>query len=92
MSISELFKLEVEGISETINSYTVRNFIKAYSKQLVKLDPEKDIEIMKIIVDRLIEWYQKNMSLIQNSKFVLNKEEHQKSYSLLIELKGKLDK
>ena len=91
MSISDLFYLEVEGITETINSYTVENFIKAYSKQLVSLDPKKDLERIIVIVERLIAWYENNMSLILNSKFVLNKEEHHKSYSLLIELKGKLD-
>ncbi|AIO17983.1 hypothetical protein KQ51_00079 [Candidatus Izimaplasma bacterium HR1] len=92
MSLSDLYYLEVEGIANTITSYTVNNFIKAYTKQLLSLDPKKDLERIKVILERLIVWYENNMSLIQHSKFVSNKEEHQKSYSLLIELKGKLDK
>lgn len=91
MNLPSLFYLEVEGISETIRSYTVENYIKSYSKQLEDLDIIKDRERIEVIVSRLIKWYEDNIDLINRSKFVSNKKEHQKSYRLLLELKGKLN-
>jgi hypothetical protein len=84
MNLPDFYHLEVEGISETIQSYTVEHYIKSYSKQLISLNIEKDQE-------RLLEWYEENIELINRSRFVSNKEEHQKSYRLLIELQEKLD-
>lgn len=91
MNLPNLYQLEIEGISETIRSYTVENYIKSYSKQLLNLNIIKDRERIEVIVTRLIKWYEENMDVINKSKFVLNKKEHQKSYRLLVELKEKLN-
>lgn len=91
MDLPSLYNLEREGISETIRGYAVEHYIKSYSKQLLDLNINTDKEQIEVIVKRLIEWYKKNISSIDQSKFVSNKEEHQKSYRLLIELNQRIE-
>lgn len=91
MSLKDLFLLEIEGISETICGYSIENFIQSYSRQLLELDFEKDTFRIGDIFDRLIEWYDQNINIIYKSQFVNNKNEHKKSYRLLIELRSQLD-
>lgn len=91
MNLPDFYYLEVEGISETIRSYTVENYIKSYSKQLLDLNILHDRERIEVIVSRLVEWYEGNLELINSSRFVSNKEEHIKSYNVLVELQKKLN-
>lgn len=91
MNLPDFFYLEVEGLSETIRSYTVENYIKSYSKQLLDLNILHDRDRIEVIVDRLIKWYETKLELINQSRFVPNKEEHIKSYNVLVELKEKLN-
>ena len=86
----KLYDLEIEGISNTIKDYSVENFITSYSRKLIGLKPNKDKYLIETIVDRLVMWYQENILTIMNSRFVQNKEEHQKSYRLLTELQSLL--
>jgi len=90
MNLPDFYYLEVEGISKTIRSYTVENYIKSYSKQLLDLSILHDRERITVIVNRLIKWYEEHLDVITESRFVLNKEEHIKSYHILIELQDKL--
>ena len=91
VELKEVFSLEKEAISLTICDYTVDNFILSYSKQLKHLSLPEDYERIATIVKRLTEWYKLNINGINNSQFILNKEEHNKSMSLLIEFRDKLN-
>lgn len=91
MSIEDIYDLEVEGISTTIASYTVDEFVKSYARQLNDLSIDKDTEKINYIITRLIEWYQMNLEKIQQSRFVMNKQNHMKANKLLIDMKNLLD-
>ncbi len=86
MGLNELFKLEKEGIGTTIHNYTTDNFVKSYSKQLMELRYPEDKELLKVIIHRLLEWYDKNIEFIRESNYIYNKEGHEKSYILLQEI------
>jgi hypothetical protein len=90
MTFQTEYQLEIEGIIETINEYAIENFVRSYTKQLKHLSYPQDKETISIIIDRLVDWYQRSMETIDNSRFVPNKHEHHQSYSLLIEFQSKL--
>ena len=87
MSVEELYSIEIEGVSNTIKSYTVESYIHSYSNQLTLYQLPSDYKKISIIVSRLLEWYEENIEQILSSKFVMNKEEHLKSKDVLNELK-----
>lgn len=91
VELQNLFSLEVEGISKTVNDYAVENFIRSYSKQLQTLELPKDEKRIAILVERLLEWYENNIDKIDSSRFVMNKEEHHKSMHLLGEIQRMLN-
>jgi len=90
MTLKELFDLEVEGITETINEYATSHFIISYSKQLQQLRLPEDREKIIVIVNRLISWYKDKIEDIRNSAFIVNKEQHDLSLNLLRELEHRL--
>ena len=90
MEVKELYQLEIEGIRETINDYAVENFIKSYTKQLKDLALPQDKDLILEIIHRLVSWYDVHMNDILQSKFIINKAEHQKAFKLLSEFEHKL--
>ena len=90
MSLIDLYDIEVSSISRTIQDYTVENFIQTYSNQLTKLDFVRDHDKLLYIVNELVDWYKGNIDSILTSKFVMNKQEHVKSYELLCKFLDKL--
>ena len=92
MNLSMLYRLEIEGISNTIAEYAVDNFISGYSKLMPKLEYPKDIDLIREIVKKLSIWYQDNITDIRKSKFIINKEEHEKAYKLILEFRDQLNK
>lgn len=77
------FEVELEGICNTIKSYTNDHYVIGYLKNLkisIELD---DNEKLIIILLKLINWYDEMMDMIQSSKFVYNKMQHKLTKNLL---------
>lgn len=91
MQIEELYKLEIEGVVKTIQGYAVDHFILSYSKQLMEFELPTDNERVKVIINRLLEWYINNINVIEKSIFVMNKADHKKSMVVLKELHDLLE-
>jgi hypothetical protein len=87
MSIETILKIESEGLSNTIKDYTSENYILSYTKKLQESNYPEDKEVICILVNKLINWYEQNYKNILDSKYLSNKAEHTKSYELLKELK-----
>ncbi|QMS85098.1 hypothetical protein [Candidatus Xianfuyuplasma coldseepsis] len=90
MTFKNQYRLEIEGIIETINEYAIEHFIRSYTKQLRQLQLPNDLEMIQVIIDRLVHWYQEHIDDIEQSRFIANKKEHHISYELLIEFQEKL--
>lgn len=94
MEIQEILTIERQGIIDTINSYSREYFIRNYTEQLKTMKYPNDKKTLILISERLLNWYDENMSLILSNEFVYNKHEHQKCYellkSLLFNLKNEL--
>ncbi len=90
MRIEEVVLLELEGISKTIYEYTTDNYIRSYTKQLERINYPTDKNKLVLLVDRLCEWYSKNINQIIDGEFTLNKEGHKKGYNLLLDMQREL--
>lgn len=91
MNIEEIITIEFEGLSQTIMQYSNDNFIKSYAKKLLNIEFPKDKEILIKLVDNLFNWYTSKIEEIKSSDYVISKETHLKSYSILKNLKEQLN-
>ena len=91
MSIETLLTLEVDGLCNTITDYTRDHYILNYTNLLRNSTYPQDKEILGLVINKLIDWYQEAYPVIQDSNYITNKKQHTKSYELLKELKTLLE-
>lgn len=91
MSVEELYTIEIEGVRNTINSYAIDSFTKTYTNQLSKLTLPKDRQLIYLLTQKLLEWYNENYEKIMASNFVMNKADHTKAKELLTTFIEKLN-
>ena len=77
------FMVELEGIVGTIHTYTKNPFMVGYTKQLRKAMENNDFDKAKIVLDKVISWYNEEFDKIQHDEYVFNKQMHEKAYSIL---------
>ncbi len=77
------FMLELNGIIGTIHTYTRNPFMVGYTKELKRAVEGNDYEMMQIVLDKVIDWYNQEMDKIVTDDFVINKSYHEKAYGIL---------
>jgi hypothetical protein len=82
MKIAEL-ELELEGISGTITRYTQNPYIVGYLNVLKKYVEQSNIEMIKMCLMKIIDWYKVNYDKIMSNQYVFNKQEHTDTRNLL---------
>jgi len=70
------FRIEFEGISNTIKAYTNDHFIIGYLNGLENALKNNDDNIIFLTLSRIINWYDEVIDEIQKSEFVFNKDQH----------------
>ncbi len=83
MNIEDIIEFELEGISRTIIDYTNDCFIKSYAEKLLTTSYYEQRENFLKVVNRLFDWYSKQIDEILESPFAFNKDNHQFCYNLL---------
>ncbi len=81
--IQKEFMIELNGIIGTIHTYTRNPFMMGYTLELKKAVENNDFEAIKIVLDRVIEWYNSEIENIKNDEYVINKGMHEKAYGIL---------
>ena len=77
------FAIELEGVIGTIHTYTRNPFMMGYTKELKRAVKENDLDMIKLILDKVISWYNDELDKIQNDEYVFNKNMHEKAYDIL---------
>lgn len=85
--IEEIMEIEKEAISKIILYYWNDNYILSYAEQFAVFEYPKDKKQIKLLVDRLVDWYKKTYNKIWRSEYTLDKMSHQYTYRLLREVK-----
>lgn len=78
-------------ISESILEYATDNFTKNNAHKLIELNEDNHKGELLLVINELIEWYQTNIESIKKDRFILKKEDHLRSYSLLKLIKNQLN-
>lgn len=87
MEINNILTIEIEGLCKTIIHYTNDEFVRSYAEQLLELEFPKDTDRIKLLIDRLFDWYEDEIDRIVKSEYIHNKKTHLKSYNLITEAK-----
>jgi hypothetical protein len=87
MSIEHIVKVEFPALSRTIRDYTTDYYISSYAEQICSVKYPSDEEILLILINKLISWYESEMKRIQEGEYIHSKESHKKSYELLLEVR-----
>ena len=90
MSTEQMIRIEMEGLCETIIQYSNDNYIISYAKQLRNTSYHEDKEIFLILIERLYQWYEREIERIKENEYTLGKEAHLRSFKLLQDLKNKV--
>ena len=77
------FMIELNGIIETIHTYTRNPFMTGYTKALRRALRQDDMASLRIVLDKVINWYNEEYEQIQADEYVFNKNMHEKAYDLL---------
>ena len=92
MSTEQMIRIEMEGLCETIIQYSNDNYIISYAKQLRNTSYQEDKEIFLILIERLYQWYEREIERIKESEYTLGKEAHLRSFELLRNIQNKIKK
>ena len=84
------FMIELNGIIGTIHTYTRNPFMMGYTKELKKAIDNNDLDSVKIVLDKVIDWYNDEIEKIKNDDYVINKGMHEKAYGILREYRQAL--
>ncbi len=57
MNVKVLFEIEKNGIIATIEEYSTENFVNSYCNMLKGLEYQKDEEMIKTLITKLLAWY-----------------------------------
>ena len=86
----EEFAIELRGIVGTIKTYTRNPFMMGYTEQLQEAIDKDDTQKAKLVLDRVLKWYNREIEKIQHDEYIFNKNMHEKAYYLLREYRQNL--
>jgi len=84
------FMIELNGIIGTIHTYTRNPFMMGYTEELKKAFENNDLDSVKIVLDKVIDWYNDEIEKIKSDDYVINKGMHEKAYGILREYRQAL--
>lgn len=91
MNFTDFTLIEVYGLFDTVNEYTRNHYIKNYLRKMVEFTKSEEWEYLIIVIDKLIEWYENEIEIIREDKYIYNTSDHEKSFNLLKEMKKLLN-
>jgi hypothetical protein len=83
-AIQEL-EIEYEGMLGTIKQYSCDPYVVSYLNRLKEAIQKEEIEMIKIMISKLNEWYEENITAIEENRWVINVDSHRKTQRLIKE-------
>ena len=85
MTVLQELAIEYDGMLGTIQQYSCDPYVISYLNKLKSAIHSKDFEMIRIMINKLDEWYNENINQIEENRWVINKESHHKTQRLLKE-------
>ncbi len=83
-NIQEL-EVEFEGMLGTIKQYSCDPYVVSYLERLKDAIQNKELRIIRIMIAKLNEWYEDNITEIETNRWVINIGSHHKTQRLIKE-------
>lgn len=83
-AIQEL-EVEFDGMLGTIKQYSCDPYVISYLNRLKDAIQMEDFNMIKIMINKLNEWYEENINAIEENRWVINVDSHYKTQRLLRE-------
>ena len=83
-SIQEL-EVEFEGMLGTIKQYSCDPYVVSYLERLKDAIQKQELRMIRIMIEKLNEWYEDNISEIESNRWVINVGSHRKTQRLIKE-------
>lgn len=90
MNIEQIVSVDFPALSRTVMEYATDNYISSYAEQLKTIKYPQESSKLIILVDRLVDWYSKEIEVIKKSEYIHSKKAHERSFELLLCLKDEL--
>ena len=81
-AIQEL-SIEYDGMFGTIKQYSCDPYVISYLYKLKSAIQSEDFEMIKIMINKLSEWYEENIIAIEENRWVINVDSHRKTQRLI---------
>ena len=88
--IQEL-EIEYEGMLGTIKQYSCDPYVISYLNQLKQAIQSESIDMIRIMILKLNQWYEENIFDIETNRWVINVDSHRKTQKLLQEFQLKFN-
>ena len=83
MTVIQELAIEYDGMLGTIQQYSCDPYVISYLNKLKSAIQAEDFDIIKIMIDKLDEWYAENIDAIEENLWVVNIDSHHKTQRLL---------
>ncbi|AIO19544.1 hypothetical protein KQ51_01668 [Candidatus Izimaplasma bacterium HR1] len=91
MSALQELTIEYDGMLGTIKQYSCDPYVVSYLNKLKSAMKSEDFEMIKIMINKLNEWYEENINAIEENRWVINVDSHHKTQRLLKEFMFKFE-
>jgi hypothetical protein len=85
MTALQELKIEYDGMLGTIKQYSCDPYVVSYLYKLKQAIQNEEVEMIRVMITKLDEWYEEHMSAIEDNRWVINIESHHKTQRLLKE-------
>lgn len=83
-AIQEL-AIEYDGMLGTIKQYSCDPYVISYLNKLKSAIQSEDFQMIRIMINKLNEWYEENIVAIEENRWVINVDSHHKTQRLIKE-------
>jgi hypothetical protein len=84
-------EIEYEGMFGTIKQYSCDPYVISYLNQLKHAIQSESLEMIRILIIKLNQWYEENIFDIETNRWVINVDSHRKTQKLLQEFQLKFN-
>jgi hypothetical protein len=88
--IQEL-EIEYDGMLGTIKQYSCDPYVLSYLDKLKQAIQDEHVEMIRIMISKLNQWYDENIFDIETNRWVVNVQSHIKTQKLLKEFQLKFN-
>lgn len=86
------YQIELTGMTKTVENITKDPYIIGYMEILKNSIYDQEIKLVNLTSNKMVDWYQSHLNDILCDQFVYDKENHKKTFALLVELKNESSK